>query len=335
MDKRIAQLRVAACFMVVFLHVAAQSFLTLDHNWWAGNFYDSLVRSCVPLFLMISGATLIPRDEPLQQFFTKRLVRIIPPLLFWSLFYLSWTTWMGEDRGNWALAILSGPVKFHLWYFYELIGLYLFMPVLRKFFNGSSRGEQLWFIGLWIVVVSVYHLLGDLLGLLDVSWAEYFDKFFGNINFSFFDGLVGYLILGAYASRSKVDGRIGLAVFAVATACTMVGTWLLSYHLGEPSELFYSYTSPFVIAAGWGLFTFFMDREQGPPSKLVTTIGECTLGIYGLHIFIIDPVLNRNGFSVSIGNPWLTVPLVSFSVFLITFAIVYLLRLVRPLRHVI
>lgn len=320
--------------MVVFLHVAAGPFLTFDRDWWAGNFYDSLVRACVPLFLMISGATLVPRDEPLQQFFTKRLVRIIPPLLFWSLFYLALGAFRGEQKGNWA-AIISGPVKFHLWYFYELIGLYLFMPVLRKFFNGSSRGEQLWFVGFWILVVSVYHLLGDLLGALDVGWAEYIDNFFGNINISFFDGLVGYLVLGAYTMQSKVNGKLGLAVFTVASACTMIGTWLISYHLGKPSELFYSYTSPFVIAAGWGLFTFFMDTEQGPPSKLVTTIGECTLGIYGLHIFIIDPVLNRNGFSVAIGNPWLTIPLVSICVFLVSFIIIYLLRLVRPLRYVI
>lgn len=334
MDKRIANLRVFACFMVVFLHVAAQPFFTMDRNWWAGNFYDSLVRSCVPIFLMISGATLVPRDEPLGQFFRKRFVRIIPPLLFWSLFYLSWAAWNGEQTGNWVLAILSGPVKFHLWFFYELIGLYLFIPVLRKFFGSSTRGEQLWYILLWVAVITAF-LTVELLGSLDIAGKEYLENFVGNINFSFFNGLVGYLLLGAFVSKSKVDGRIGLAVFAGASACTMAGTWLISNHLGKPDELFYSYTSPLVVAAGWGLFTFFMDREQGPPSKLVTVIGECTLGIYGLHIFIIDPVLSRNGFSVTIGNPWLTVPLVSFVVFLISFAIVYLLRLVKPLRHLI
>ena len=334
MDKRIAQLRVLACFMVVLLHVSSTPFLSWDHNWWAGNFYDSLMRPCVPLFLMISGATLLGRDEPLSVFFRKRFVRIIPPLLFWSLFYLAWSSYKGGQTGNWVLAILSGPVKFHLWFFYELIGLYLVMPVLRKFFNGSSRKEQLWFICLWFMIASILPTLRNLLQL-HYSWTDLFDQFLGNFNLAFFDGLLGYLVLGAYAAKSKTSATAGWALFIVASLCTMFGTWLVCSWLGKPSELLFSYLSPFVIAAAYGLFIVFMDMKKGAPSKLVTTIGDCTLGIYGLHIFIIDPLFNQNGFSVTIGNPWLMVPLVSLCVFLVSFSIIYLLRLVRPLRYVI
>ena len=320
--------------MVVLLHVSSGLFMTMDHKWWAGNFYDSLTRPCVPLFLMISGATLLPRDEPLQLFFRKRFVRIIPPLLFWSLFYLTWASYNGQQTGNWVLAILSGPTKFHLWFFYELTGLYLIMPVLRKFFNGTGRNEHLWFIGMWFMVASILTTAKNVL-IIDYSWANYVDKFLGNFNLGYFDGLVGYLVLGAYASKSRISWKVGLAIFAVASACTMVATWLVCVRLGEPSELFYSYLSPFVIAAAYGLFIAFMDMKPGQPSKLVTTIGDCTLGIYGLHIFIIDPLFNTNGFSVTRGNPWLSAPLVSICVFLVSFGIIYLLRLFRPLRYII
>ncbi|HZN48329.1 MAG TPA: acyltransferase family protein, partial [Ramlibacter sp.] len=64
MDRRIALLRVIACFMVIQLHVSAELFHRFaKQGWWAGNFYDSLVRACVPLFFMIAGATLLRRDE--------------------------------------------------------------------------------------------------------------------------------------------------------------------------------------------------------------------------------------------------------------------------------
>src|SRR5690606_15327951 len=83
-------IRVTACFMVIFLHVAAIGFHDFVPGWWASNVYDSLLRSCVPLFLMLTGALLLRKEEPLHDFFSRRFSRIVPPFLFWSFFYLGW-----------------------------------------------------------------------------------------------------------------------------------------------------------------------------------------------------------------------------------------------------
>ena len=51
-------LRILACFMVVVLHAASRFFDTTPveaENWMAYNAYDALVRSAVPLFVMLSG----------------------------------------------------------------------------------------------------------------------------------------------------------------------------------------------------------------------------------------------------------------------------------------
>ncbi|MGH8822038.1 MAG: acyltransferase family protein, partial [Rhodoferax sp.] len=80
-----------------------------NDKWWAGNVYDSLTRSSVPLFFMVSGATLLPKQEPIRAFFAKRFIRIVPPLLFWSIFYLWWLSYNGVATGNWAVAILLNP----------------------------------------------------------------------------------------------------------------------------------------------------------------------------------------------------------------------------------
>lgn len=61
--------RIGACFMVVVLHVAAVEFHDFDERWWASNFYDSFTRTCVPLFLMITGVLLLGRQEELPVFF--------------------------------------------------------------------------------------------------------------------------------------------------------------------------------------------------------------------------------------------------------------------------
>ena len=83
-------LRVLACFLVVFAHCCdgfvgqfdadRQSFLT-------GVFSGSLVRPCVPLFVMMTGVLLLPvkKEYTLGGFYRKRIGRILPPLVFWSL----------------------------------------------------------------------------------------------------------------------------------------------------------------------------------------------------------------------------------------------------------
>lgn len=50
--------RIAAIFAVVLLHVAAEivnGTAIGSEFWWFGNIYDSLVRWCVPIFVLESG----------------------------------------------------------------------------------------------------------------------------------------------------------------------------------------------------------------------------------------------------------------------------------------
>jgi len=117
--------RVVACLMVIVVHVAATNFYTFSDKWWATNFWDSLTRGCVPLFLMISGALLLNKDESLGVFIRKRFSKIIPPLLFWSLAYLALNNYRHVEPLT-IMQIFLGPAMYHLWYLYAILGLYLF-----------------------------------------------------------------------------------------------------------------------------------------------------------------------------------------------------------------
>jgi surface polysaccharide O-acyltransferase-like enzyme len=334
MDRRISILRTLACMMVVVLHIATNLLGTYDQNWMAGNVYDSFTRACVPIFIMISGATLLSRHEPLSVYFRKRALRIIPPLLFWSVFYLAWRTFSGEHIDNWMLAIFKGPTMYHLWYFYALIGMYLFIPVLRIFFRGSSKNEQIWFIWIWLAVCSLIPSAQILLDyrynighfLEEIDPVRIFDL-------NYYSGLAGYLVLGAFAASSKSSTKTGLFIFLAGTATTIALRVGCAYY-GKSSDFFGDNYSPSLIAAGYGLFIAIMSMKPGPSPKLLITLGECSLGIYGLHVFIIQFVM-KQGITLNMINPWIMIPLLSSTVFFITFGIVYLLRLVKPLAHVI
>ncbi|WP_231687429.1 acyltransferase family protein, partial [Ralstonia pseudosolanacearum] len=58
--------RVISIFAVVFLHISASVVTEADFGssfWWHGNFYDSMVRWCVPVFVMISGSAAAGRKQ--------------------------------------------------------------------------------------------------------------------------------------------------------------------------------------------------------------------------------------------------------------------------------
>ena len=87
-------LRVVAAAGVIIAHVSAQnwyrsSLAPVDSIMWQSfNFYDGIVRWCVPLFIMISGALFLSREDiPVK----KNLFKIRRPYsccIFYMEFYI-------------------------------------------------------------------------------------------------------------------------------------------------------------------------------------------------------------------------------------------------------
>ena len=154
-------LRVLACFLVVFSHCCDPFVAVFDSDrptFLYGCFSGSLVRCCVPLFVMMTGVLLLPVRTDTAVFYRKRIGRILLALIFWSvalpLLYLLYTRIAPEtslDAGNYTWeATLPKLWNFifnftyettPLWYLYMLAGLYLVMPVLSAWLERASRRD--------------------------------------------------------------------------------------------------------------------------------------------------------------------------------------------------
>lgn len=323
--------RSIACFLVVVIHVSGFRFAQFGAGWWASNTYDSMARSSVTVFFMITGALLFGRNENIGVFYKKRVIRIVPPIFFWSLVYtlLFWVS--GQSILDSILSIFKGPITTHLWYLYAILGLTIFIPFLSKIYTNSTENERRVFIAIWFLSSSIIPVAIDLLGM---TWSPV--RAYG---FEPFTGFMGLCFLGAYLydkrkERGVVWAACNLSGFVGAGILIALSTFWLSVHRGAPAELFYGYTTFLVVISATCLFNFAicLPKIHGFPARVVRVISDCSLGIYCIHPLVIYMATKWWGDALIIG--WIPVALMATSVFIVSTFVIMLARLVPTIRKV-
>lgn len=331
-------LRVLAIFAVVLLHSAAPLLLHYRDGatgWWIGNAYDSAVRWSVPLFVMLSGALLLARDEPLPRFLGRRLRKVVVPLVAWSVIYFLWTTLVkGKPLAASELfeSALAQPVYYHLWFFYMLIGLYLLAPVLRPYLLAVGQRGAWYLLAIWFLWASVLPLFEQLTGL-----ELYYSPGVESSPVKF----VGYFVMGWMFKDLVLDRRqvLGCALlFLVGYAVTLLGTYYLTVvrNAGKFDPLLYEYFSVNVLVMAVAIFL--IGKSLPLPSWLahgraLRSASLAVLGIYVVHALLIE--LLKGAFEERSLAPALGVPLFAAVTFALSLGVVLLLKKVPVLKELV
>ncbi|GAB4493143.1 MAG: acyltransferase family protein [Saprospiraceae bacterium] len=335
------RLRNLATVMVIAIHVSgsvAQGMQQFDSFfWWSGNFWDSLARPSVPLFVMLSGFLLLGKDYELGDFLKRRFSRVVIPALFWMVIY-SFYNYKAHGRpatlGEAIKGIVERPVHYHLWFIYLIIGLYLIYPILRPWIRSARERDFMYFFVCWFVGALVYKILWVFFG---ISIGVYFELFTNNC---------GYFVLGYYLGNKGVEGggqkvegmkswhfsekklvwlAIGLIVFG--TGITAIGTWWASKaNEGIFHTYFYDYLTPncAMSAAGWFLLAKWtlnrpaiLDFEK----ELAVT----SFGIYFVHVLVMDG-WSQVGYWQTKIHPAAGIPIVVCMITLTSFLAISIIR---------
>jgi len=314
-------LRVAACFMVVMVHVSCSLFVSFSPDWLPSIVYNAWAHSCVPVFFMISGFLLLDKKEDAASFYARRFARILPPFVFFSCLYLYDKN---APLSQYAGRILGGSVEFHLWYVYLLIGVYAAMPFLGKIFVNSDRSEKTIYLGIWFGLSVLYATLKNSLNL-PYNIVDLY-------GLSMFVGYAGYVFLGGFLKAASFP-RPGLllCLSLAGSALAVAATYASSHALGRPDAMFMDFFSIPVFLSSVLLFCALKDVRVARCRQCLHALSGATYGIYLVHILVLKYV-HRYILSVNAASVWLTIPLVSAICFLGSFLVVVALRRVGFLR---
>ncbi|MBQ7361173.1 MAG: acyltransferase [Bacteroidaceae bacterium] len=317
-------LRILACFLVVFSHSCDAFVAQFNNNYSTflqGCALGSLVRPCVPLFVMMSGVLLLPSKGTLSEFYTKRLKRIIVPLVFWSLMlpiayfvYLNYIatsnspfidmssfTWQMTLRKMYTFIFNFNYDTTPLWYLYMLAGLYFIIPIFSAWLNNASQKDVKIFLYLWgaSLFLPYVKIAAPFLGYIGV---------FGNMNilgecdwnaygtFYYVSGFVGYLILAYYLVKYPLQwswkklSAVGIPMFLAGYTVTFGGYVIMQEFF--PGN--YAYLEIVWLFSGINVFmmTFpvfvAVQKLNTASSPMLSKIASMTFGIYLCHFVVIQ-----------------------------------------------
>jgi surface polysaccharide O-acyltransferase-like enzyme len=335
-------LRVLAVFMVVVVHVSAPILYSFGDipiaAWMLANFYDSCSRMAVPLFFLASGYLILGRAEANLEFYRKRFTKVLIPLLVWSILYFLWMHPENFEDQRTAFerisslleAMYSGPVVFHLWFLYILIGIYLVAPILRIYVHASKNNDLIYFLLLWLLAGPLFSLFVKIVGrpseLLEIPIVS---------------GYVGYFVLGYALKRLDFSGKTvwfrGLMVLSILI--TFLGTHYLSWRSDQFNEYLYDYLALNVVLMSLSGFVVVLNWAWAKrPHALVQVLSSLSFGIYLIHVFVLE-VFRRGdlGFKLhgSLASPLYMIPVTSLAVFIVSAFAIFMIRKIPLTRFIV
>ncbi|WP_405269012.1 acyltransferase [Methanobrevibacter sp.] len=150
----------------------------------------------VPLFLMITGTLFLNKDINLKEFFKKRFVRILIPLMFFTAI-----VFILFNRIN---------VFSYYWYSWMILGVIFAIPIINKFIQHATDEE----ITYYIVIFIIFSIIQQLCGIFKIRYA---------LDISFFITPVSYLILGYCLANVNIEKHqnklliVCIALFIIST----------------------------------------------------------------------------------------------------------------------
>lgn len=294
MELYISVLNCIACLGVIFLHANS---IFWSHPigllWTSANFIETFFYWPVPVFFMISGATLMKYRERYSttKFLKRRINKTVVPFLFWSIVAGVFMARITGTSMDWnVLHIIDNIFNTRYfsiyWFFIPLFAIYLSLPMISRI--TEYRALFYYFIILGIIFVFTIPMICSLLHI--------------NMNSAVIppvvSGYIVYVMLGYILNCTDFCKKTRAIIYLMGFLgwfMHFMGTSVLSAGVQEINGTFKGHTNLPCLLHSVAVFVLFkyVDYKNILGSfyegfkAIVFKCASCTFGIYLLHFFLI------------------------------------------------
>lgn len=345
-------LRIFATIAVMMLHTAASNWGKVDVNgkdWFVFNFYESIVRWGVPVFVMISGALFLSKMEvPIKIIYKKYVLRMLIAFIVWNFIYY---IGVSDPKGNLMGLFLPGKFNrcisiisshYHLWFIPMIAGIYICLPIIKKIAEDEKISNYFLAISFvfWFLLPQIKQMTADFGGEKTISIVNAFYGNISNMNMSLVCSYVFYFILGYKLSRYKFNTKQKIVVCILGVlgfAFTIIVDLVMALKTQTAVQTYYSNSCINVLfeaVAVFVLFKYVPFRQNNWYKKVVVNFSKWSFGAYLIHALVLETLIHY-GINTLKWNSVIATPIVVLMVFIISFFVSAVLNNIPVIRKYI
>ena len=335
-------LRIMATAAVLLIHTAAQHwgdekipFLT----WNVLNIWDAILQWTVPVFIMISGALYLNRSYviSIKKLYSRSIFRVVMACFCWSFIYAIYQVHI-EGGGFARILALTLDGHYHLWFLYMIVSLYIITPLLKKLSEEDLKYLLIVSLILCFLIPSIMEIknaVKPFIGndMISKALDQIFSPYIIFMKYLKID-YVAYYILGHFLHEREFNaGELKLlySLSVVSFIFTPVFSAIITFFGKQPYGIYGIFTVNMLLES-IGVFVLVKQSclkhgsSSGKTVKIITLLSGCCFGIYLVHALLLEILQNEFSIDSLSFNPFLSVPIIAFFVFLVSLGITVIIK---------
>ena len=294
-------LNIFACFAVVALHVnGAVHTFAKTRNWVSCMFIEALFYFAVPVFFMLTGATLMNYRKRYDTgaFFKKRIFKTFVPFMIWSIIGICWSIFYTKGM---KISDINTPAKFIsavinckgmgiYWFFPALFSVYLTIPLFSLVDENKRIGKKGIFTYLILVYIVLNVLLPFVCRLTGIQWNS-------ALNAVSCGGYVVWFLIGYLLANTDINKKFRILIYILGLLGFFMYFYLTvqnSFKTGKFDKTYAGYMNIPAMLMGTAVFVFFkygkwnfIDKHE-KAVRFVRNLSSASFGVYLIHYYLKD-----------------------------------------------
>lgn len=294
-------LNIFACFAVVALHVnGAVHTFTKTRNWVSCMFIEALFYFAVPVFFMLTGATLMNYRKRYDTgaFFKKRIFKTLVPFIIWSIIGICWSVFYTKGM---KISDINTPAKFIsavinckgmgiYWFFPALFSVYLTIPLFSLVDEDKRIGKKGIFTYLILVYIVLNVLLPFVCRLTGIQWNS-------ALNAVSCGGYVVWFLIGYLLANTDINKKFRILIYILGLIGFFMYFYLTvqnSFKTGRFDKTYAGYMNIPAIFMGTAVFVLFkygkwnLIEKHEKAVRFVRNLSSASFGVYLIHYYLKD-----------------------------------------------